>query len=271
MDPVKFHRPSKRLGQNFLRDPDVASRIVSFAGLSRNDVVLEPGAGYGTLTEHLQRVAGRVIAVEKDRRLASYLRSRFPEHSSVQVVEGDVLKTSLPPFNKIVGTPPYNISSKLVLLLLSSKLETAHMVFQKEFGERLLAQPGTPDYGRLSVTAQRKLQIKPLLPIPRTAFEPRPKVDSILLSFAPKTPRTNVDEEVFEDLVRGIFVQRRRLLKGALTHYLKLKIGKNRAKEAVSTMTLPDARVYQLSVEQFEDLSSQLAGLLDKTRVGNQC
>ena len=259
MDPVRLHRPLKRLGQNFLKDPDVVSRIVSLARLDKNDTVLEPGAGYGTITEELQAVAARIVAVEKDRWLAAFLRSRFRNTPSIQVVEGDVLKVHLPPFNKVVGTPPYNVSSKLILFLLSSRFEAAHLVFQKEFGERLLARPGTADYGRLSVTAQRKLVISPLLHIPRGSFDPRPKVDSLLLSLTPKSDgKGGVHDEVFDDLVRGIFSQRRRLVRGVLLHYLERKMGRNRAKIVLGELRPPDARVFQLSGDQLEDLAIQL-------------
>ena len=268
MEPAKFYRPSKRLGQNFLRDLGTASQIVTLAQLTTKDTVLEPGAGYGTLTERLQGAAGRVIAVEKDRYLAPYLRERFRDSPSVQVIEGDVLKVPLPSFNKIVGTPPYNISSKLILFLLASRFDTAHLVLQKEFGERLLARPGTAEYGRLSVTAQRRLEIRSLLEIPRTTFNPRPRVDSVLLAFSPKTARTDVDQATFDDMLRGIFSQRRRLLKGVMSHYLERRLGKDRAKAVIEELTLPSARVYQLSVAQLEDLCVQLSNAQSQSKPG---
>ncbi len=263
MDPQRSHRPVRKLGQNFLQDSAVASQITRLARLELDDTVLEPGAGYGFLTEHIRRHAGRVIAVEKDKHLASYLRERFAGDQKVQVIEGDVLRTPLPGFNKIVGTPPYNISSKLVLFLLSSVFESAYLVFQKEFGERLGAEAGKENYGRISVTVQRKLQVEPLLPISRSAFTPRPRVDSVLLRLSPKPMGgSRLNEALFQDLVRGLFVQRRRLLKGALTHYLGLKLGKRDARTMVSKLVLPDVRVYQMSIQQFEDLSRRLEGLL---------
>lgn len=268
MDP-EFHRPVKRLGQNFLRDPAKASQIVSLARLDKNDTVLEPGAGYGIITERLQGEASRVIAVEKDRQLASFLRTKFKDSLSVEVVEGDVLKVPLPAFNKVVGTPPYSISSRLVLFLLSSKFEAAHLVFQKEFGERLLAGPGTSNYGRLSVAVQRKLIVSPLLRISRESFRPKPKVDSLLLGFTPSLRGTGGTQDgLFDDLVRGVFTQRRRLLRGALRHYLEHRLGRNPAKTVIDEMSLPDSRVFQLSVEEFEALSVQLGHLLDKTGWG---
>jgi 16S rRNA (adenine1518-N6/adenine1519-N6)-dimethyltransferase len=271
VDPVRLHRPLKRLGQNFLKDPDIVSRIVSLARLDKNDTVLEPGAGYGAITEQLQTAAARIVAVEKDRWLAAFLRSRFRNTPSVQVVEGDVLKVHLPPFNKVVGTPPYNVSSRLILFLLSSKFEAAHLVFQKEFGERLLARPGTADYGRLSVTVQRKLVVSALLHIRRGSFDPVPKVDSLLLSLTPKPEQIGEGhDEVFDELVRAVFSQRRRVVKGVLLRYLESRLGRSRAKTALEGLTLPDARVFQLSAEQLEDLAVQLGPWLKPERLGEK-
>jgi len=144
------HRPSKRLGQNFLLDQSIASEIVSSIQPSETDTVLEPGPGHGTLTRLLQAKAGKVVAIEKDPVLVRELRETFKDRSNVVIVEGDILKISpLPDFNKIVSTPPYFLSSKLALFLSRSKFDVAGIVFQKEFGERLLAKPGTREYGRL--------------------------------------------------------------------------------------------------------------------------
>ena len=257
------HHPVKRLGQNFLVDLSIAARIVSLAGLGRKDTVLEPGAGYGTLTRLLQREAGRVLAVEKDRNLASRLRTLFAGDGSVEVIEGDVLRAHLPSFNKVVGTPPYYISSKLVLFLARSKFETAHLVFQKEFGERLAAGPGRRDYGRISITAQHRLRIEMLMPIPRTAFRPTPKVDSVLARFEPKNPDPRVDMKMFDEVVRGIFTQRRRLLKGALLHFLKAKLGTDKARIVLEKLAIPDLRVYEMSIGQLEELVRQLTDALE--------
>ena len=254
-----LHRPVKRLGQNFLANKHIASRVVSTAELTRTDTVLEPGAGYGILTRLLEEQAGRVLAVEKDRRLVSYLRKEFENSPTVSVIEGDVLKISLPQFNKVVGTPPYVLSSKLILFLSKRKFELASLVLQKEFGERLLAEPGTAEYGRLSITAQRSLEIRPIMNIPATAFRPRPKVDSILLRMSPTKVNMAVNEELFEELVRGLFNQRRRVVRSSFHHYLSKKIGREKARESLETMTLPEKRVYQLTINDLEELCQQLS------------
>jgi len=221
---------------------------------------LEPGPGRGTLTRLLIEKAGRVIAVEKDPRLVSELRDTFRNHPNLTIVEGDVLKMgdSLPVFNKLASTPPYYISSKLTLLLTQKKFDVAAIVFQKEFGERLLAEPGTTDYGRLTVMARRKIDVEKIRDISRIMFSPRPKVDSTLLRLTPKRWIAELDEVLFEELVRGIFTQRRRLLKSALSHFLALKYGREMAKDLLARLSLPDARVYQLSIAQLENLSLQL-------------
>jgi 16S rRNA (adenine1518-N6/adenine1519-N6)-dimethyltransferase len=259
--PVQI-RPSKRLGQNFLTDNRVASRIVSVAELGTEDTVLEPGAGYGTLTHLLEHRAGRVIAVEKDRRLASQLRKEFEKSSSVSIIEGDVLKVELPPFNKVVGTPPYAVSSKLVLFLTKRKFDLASLVFQKEFGERLVAKPGTSDYGRLSIAAQRSLTIQPITNVSSGAFRPRPKVDSVLLRILPRKIGDNVDEKLFEELVRGLFNQRRRLVRSSLLHFLSKKLGRDKALATIKTVDVSEKRVFQLTMPDLEDLCRQLSDAL---------
>jgi 16S rRNA (adenine1518-N6/adenine1519-N6)-dimethyltransferase len=227
--------------------------------LTRTDTVLEPGAGYGTLTHLLAEQAGQVIAVEKDRRLISRLRNEFQNSPTVSVIEGDVLEVPLPQFNKVVGTPPYALSSKLILFLTKRKFELASLVFQKEFAERLLAEAGTSEYGRLSITSQRSLTIRPIMNIPAAAFRPKPKVDSILLRLLPNDANTAVDEELFEDLVRGLFNQRRRVVRSSFQHYLSKKMGRENARTSLGAMTLPEKRVYQLTISDLEELCRQLS------------
>lgn len=258
--PIQI-RPSKRLGQNFLTDDQVASRIVSVAEVDSKDTVLEPGSGYGILTHLLEERAKRVIAVEKDPRLATHLRREFENKPSVTVIEGDVLKVELPPFNKIVGTPPYTISSKLILLLTKRKFDLGSLVFQKEFGERLIAKPGTSDYGRISIGVQRSLNVEPVMNIRAGVFRPKPKVDSLLLKISPRQAGVFSDESSFEDLVRGLFNQRRRIVRSSLLHFLSKKQGREKALGILKTVNLPDKRVYELTLEDLERLSKQLASV----------
>ena len=260
MAPLYPHRPSKRLGQNFLLDQNIASDIVSSIHPTESDTVLEPGPGHGTLTRLLQKKAGKVIAVEKDPILVRELTEAFRDYPNVIIIEGDILKTKpLPDFNKVVSTPPYYLSSKLALFLSKTKFDKAAVVFQKEFGERLLAEPGTREYGRLTVSVRRRLSIEKIREISRTAFQPRPKVDSILLRMTPQASFRQLDELLFEEIVRGVFNQRRRLVRSALLHFLTKKLGRENGRRIMSEIAIPDARVFQLSTAQLEDLSEQLA------------
>ena len=261
------HEPVRRLGQNFLVQPRLAEEIVASIAPGASDVVLEPGPGHGTLTTILVRKAGKVIAIEKDPSLVAELRSTFADRSNLTIIEGDVLKMkdSLPSFNKMVSTPPYYISSKLALLLTARTFEVAAIVFQKEFGERLLAEPGTRDYGRLTVMVDRKLVVEKLLDISRNAFYPRPTVDSALLLFKPKTRVSEIDEILFEEMVRGLFNQRRRLVKSSLLHFLSLKFGREAARGLIAKVRVPDGRVYELTIDQLERLSLQLWGLISQS------
>jgi len=255
-----FHRPSKRLGQNFLLDQSIASDIISSINPTESDTILEPGPGHGTLTRLLQKKVGKVIAVEKDPVLVRELAQTFRDYPNIVVVEGDILKTNpLPDFNKIVSTPPYYLSSKLALFLSKTKFDMAGVVFQKEFGERLLAEPGTREYGRLTVSVRRRLKIEKIREISRTGFRPRPKVDSILLRMIPLQTLRQLDEPLFEEVVREVFTQRRRLIRSALAHFLTKKLGRESSRKIISEIALPDARVFQLSIAQFEELSEQLA------------
>lgn len=255
--PKYPYRPSKRLGQNFLKDHNVARRIVAAGELSREDIVLEPGPGYGTLTRLIVETGARVLAVEKDHRLAHGLRESFLDEPRVSVLEGDVLRMHIPEFNKIVGTPPYNISSKLILLMLKQRFDLGSIVLQKEFGQRLLAEPGSADYGRLSVMSQKGLDIEKIGEIPRTVFQPRPKVDSVLLRLRRKTIADKVDPKLFEWLVRELFTQRRRLVRGAIRHALR-KSRPGAVDEIVQRMVISESRVFQLSPGEFELLAKQL-------------
>jgi len=266
--PKNSYPPSKRLGQNFLRDHNTARRIVAAGKLSSDDIVLEPGPGYGTLTRLIVETGARVLAVEKDHRLAQDLREYFLHEPRVSVLEGDVLKIQIPEFNKIVGTPPYNISSKLILLMVNRKVDLASVVLQKEFGQRLLAEPGSGDYGRLSVMSQRSLDIERIAEVPRSVFQPRPTVDSVLLRLSRKKARSEADPKLFEWLVRELFVQRRRLVRGALKHSLK-KFRPELVDAIVQRMEVPVSRVFQLSPAEFESLAKHFEDALNDNSIGS--
>ena len=205
-----------RLGQHFLNDRSVIERIVSFAEIKREDRVLEIGPGTGILTAALAARAGCVYAVEVDPDLAAQLLGRAP---NVQVINADALTVVLPDYNKIVSNLPYQISSKISYRLLSRPFELAVLMFQKEFAERMMALPGSKDYGRLAMISGFFCQIEILEGVPRSAFRPVPEVDSLIVRLRPRADRPEVDPGVFMRLVDTLFRNRRKKVKKGLAAF----------------------------------------------------
>jgi 16S rRNA (adenine1518-N6/adenine1519-N6)-dimethyltransferase len=258
-------KPGGRSGQHFLISKDLRKKLIRYACLKKDDVVLEVGPGNGTLTSLIAQSAGKVVAVEKDTTLARWLREKFRVQDQVEIIEGDVLKMGLPNFNKIVSNPPYYISSKFMLLLNKMTFELAVLTLQKEFVQRLLAKNGTSDYGRITVGVQHKMDVKVLDPVPRESFYPRPKVDSAIVTLSPKShPRKLRDESLFNELVRELFTQRRRRVKKVLAHYIESKTG-IADRNIIEKLNPPNLRVYEMTVEEFEELSNSLSSALSKT------
>ena len=189
-----------KLGQHFLLDRSVIERIVSFAGIKSDDRVLEIGPGTGILTEALAARAGIVYAVEVDPDLAGALCGRAP---NVQVINADALKVELPDYNKIVSNLPYQISSKITYRLLSRPFELAVLMFQKEFALRMMARPGSKEYGRLGMVAGFFCQIEILESVPRTAFRPVPEVESSIVRLRPRTQRARSRSSSVYETCRG--------------------------------------------------------------------
>jgi len=251
-------RPLRRLGQNFLVDKAARDLIVNSADLSRSDTVLEVGPGTGFLTEALIARARRVIAIEKDRKLVQLLKRKHAGSRRLRIIEGDVLKAKLPRFDKVVCSPPYYISSRLVLLLISKRFRRAVLTLQKEFAERLAAKPSSPDYGRITVMVQHKSSVELAGLIRKESFRPVPRVDSAVVVMRRKRPEVPVkSERIFGEVVRFLFTQRRKKAKKVLRQYLETL---GRGKAAIQTVShLPDARVFQLKVSDFERLSNEIS------------
>jgi len=256
--------PLKRFGQHFLIDTQVRDRLVESAELNRSDTVLEVGPGLGFLTSILAAQAGRVIAVEKDRTLASYLRRKFADRQNLTVLQEDALKMTVPDSAKIVSSPPYNISSKLILLILESHFYLASLLLQKEFAGRLIAPSGSRDYGRLTVMFQTRAEAKLVEDVPRTAFYPKPKVDSAIVVIKPGNKPSLADKELFEDMVRMLFTQRRRRLLGVLTRYLKSRFP-NQQKAILEQIFVPEKRIFEATIEDLAGLSGKIAALVKES------
>jgi len=252
--------PKKRLGQNFAVNSGILQRFVSHASLTENDVVLEVGPGFGFLTQFLSNKCKKVIAVEVDPQLVSCLRKQLHSLKNIELIEGDILKVSLPPFNKVVSAPPYSISSPLIFRLLEQQFDWAVLILQKEFAERLAASVGTKDYGRLTVNVYYRAETELLDTVPRTMFYPPPDVDSMMVRLKPRVPPFHVDdEETFFELVRTLFTQRNRKVRNGLISFLHQHglTGKEAVELADSTI-YSRKRVRELAPEDFGILANEL-------------
>jgi len=253
--------PKKRLGQHFMTDSALLQRMISYAELNNEDVVLEVGAGLGFLTQLLSQRCKKVVAVEVAPKLIQALHEQLQGIGNIELIEGDVLKASVPPFNKVVSTPPYSISSPLLFWLLERPFNIAVLTFQKEFAERLAAPVGSKDYSRLTVATYYRADVELLDYVPRTAFYPPPDVDSIVVHLKPKLkpPFKVRDEQAFFELVSTVFTQRNKKLRNAiLPFFQKRGITKERAQELADSLTFHDKRVRELSPEDFGALTNEI-------------
>lgn len=215
--------------QHFLIDDRVLDRLPSYADDFDLSHVLEIGAGTGALTDRLLAVARRVTAVERDRRLISFLQNEFRDaidRGRLDILEGDAVQVEFPDFTSVISNLPYGPSSELLFRLLPTRRPLVVMV-QQEFGERLVAEPGTEAYGRLSVTAGHYAEIELVESVPPTAFRPEPAVESVVVRARPKDPEYSVaDEEFFLRFVMAVFTQRRKTMRNAIrntTHISGIK------------------------------------------------
>ena len=219
------HRARKRFGQHFLHDSGVVRRIVDHLQLNPEEILCEIGPGRGALSDRLVETGNPLHLIEIDRDLVPILVDRYSASPQVNVHEQDVLRLDLRTLNPdskmvLVGNLPYNISTALLIHLLSQSKQVSRMVFmvQKEVGDRLSAQPGNKSYGRLTVMMSRVFEIISLFDVGPEAFSPPPKVWSSVLLFSPReTPfGPPVNSSDFEALVRQSFAHRRKTLRNTL-------------------------------------------------------
>jgi len=204
--------------QHFLVDDRVLDRIPEYASAFDTARVLEIGAGTGALTDRLLASADRVTAIERDPDLAAFLRREFAaeiDGGQLRVIEGDALEVDLPEFTASISNLPYGAASEILFRLLPERRPLVAMV-QQEFAERMAAEPGTPAYGRLSVTAGHYGAVETVEPVPKEAFDPRPAVESALVRVTPRDPEYAVDEEFFLRFVKALFTQRRKTVRNAI-------------------------------------------------------
>lgn len=264
--------PKKQFGQNFLSDPFFAKTIATFSRITSEDVVLEIGAGLGALTIPAAKAAKKVYAIEKDRRLIDLLKTEILANrlSNVELMEENILKFNINRLAEnvgrkiiVIGNLPYNISSQILVKLIKSRAVVirAVLMFQKELAQRITAQPGCKDYGRLTVMLGYCAKIKKLADVKAHQFFPKPKVDSQLLEIkfleTIKYPANN--EELLFRVIKGAFGQRRKTLKNALAGselHIDAKTAQNMLDKAGIDSSL---RAEVLTISQFVTLSNKLS------------
>lgn len=214
-------RPTKTLGQNFVTDPNTIRKVIGAARIRPDDVVLEIGAGAGSLTLGLVGAAQRVIAMETDSRLLPVLRETLSGIDNVSVVHGDALEEDLGSFGAscMVANLPYNIAASVLLRTLAGApgIGAATVMVQREVAERLVARPGSEKYGPTSVMAAYWAGVEVVAHISRTAFWPLPEVESVLVRAERRAGEATVEGAVLWEVTRAAFSQRRKTLRASLT------------------------------------------------------
>lgn len=219
---MRAHQARKRFGQNFLVDPGVIEAIVRAIHPAREERLVEIGPGLGALTVPLLERLNSLTVIELDRDLASRLRQRFSE-TQLTIVQADVLTVDFAQFGsqlRIVGNLPYNISSPLLFTLVeyAEQIVDQHFMLQREVVERMVAEPGSGDYSRLSVMLQYRYAIEKIFDVAPEAFDPAPRVTSSIVRMVPLSHARvrAVDEPLFAAVVLRAFSQRRKMLRGVL-------------------------------------------------------
>jgi 16S rRNA (adenine1518-N6/adenine1519-N6)-dimethyltransferase len=213
------HRPRKRFGQNFLQNHHVIESILQAFHPQKTDNVVEIGPGLGALTKPLLRVLDSLTAIEIDRDLQAYLAEMPEATDKLRLVGADALTIDygqLGDHLRIIGNLPYNISTPLLLRLLhfAPYIDDMYFMLQKEVVDRLVAEPGSKTYGRLSVIVQYQCEVEQLLAVPPSAFHPEPKVDSAVVRLMPHrlSPYPAVEIAELQRLVACAFSMRRKTL-----------------------------------------------------------
>jgi 16S rRNA (adenine1518-N6/adenine1519-N6)-dimethyltransferase len=262
------HQPSKRLSQHFLTDKNIAKKIVNALPKSEDSIIIEIGSGKGVLTEFLLATGLPVIAIEIDPKLAENILNIFYESKNLRVIQGDFLTIDLKEIIAdkstkdvfIIGNIPYHITSQIVFKILenASFITTVVLMMQKEVAERIGATPGSKSYGILSIFCQAKAWVEYLFTVPPHLFYPLPKVASgvIRMNLNPP-PRYNISNpDIFQNIVRKTFAQRRKMLRNTLS-VLYSKAILSQLKFDLTRR--PDS----LTVDEFRVLTNQINDILE--------
>jgi 16S rRNA (adenine1518-N6/adenine1519-N6)-dimethyltransferase len=254
------HVAKKRFGQNFLTDQAIISSLIEAIDPHKNQTIVEIGPGLGALTKPLLKKIDHLHVVEIDRDIVSWMQTEYAKPSyannHITIHNVDALKFDFSELGnqlRVTGNLPYNISTPILFHLLDNLAHIAdmHFMLQKEVVERMVAQPSTPAYGRLSVMLQYHLSMEYLITVPPEAFEPAPKVESAFVRCVPHTalPFVAEDAALFAKIVMAAFGQRRKTIRNTLKEFLQ-------DDDFVRLNLNPQLRAENLSVKNFVDISN---------------
>ena len=219
-----LQKPKKSLGQNFLIDRNIINKIIKIGNINKNKIVLEIGSGYGNLTQSISLMSPkRILAIEKDKKLAFFLKKKFQNFKNIKIINRDILsiieESNLENNIVVFGNLPYNISTKILASLIMLKkwppwYDILILMFQKEVADRIVAKTRTKEFSRLSVLSNWRLEIKKHFDISKNCFFPRPKINSTILSFKPKKQGKSIirDPKNLETVTRVLFSNPRKMI-----------------------------------------------------------
>lgn len=265
----------KKFGQNFLIDTHVLEKIISAAGITKNDCVLEIGPGIGTMTQYLAENAGHVVAVEIDRNLIPILKETLADYDNVTVINEDILRVDIKAlaeeYNggkpiKVVANLPYYITTPIIMGLFEGgvPIDNITVMVQREVADRMKEGPGSKDYGALSLAVQYYAEPEIVANVPPNCFIPRPNVGSavIRLTRHKEMPVEVKDPALMFKIIRASFNQRRKTLQNGLGNAPELPYTKEQIAAAIAEMGLtPTIRGEALSLAQFAQLSDILGNM----------
>ena len=265
---IKEHRlyPKKRWGQNFLIDKNIIGKIIRESGIDKNDLIIEIGTGYGSLTKGLAITGKGVLSIEIDQELEIVLKNELGEYDNIKVLFADVLQVNIEEelriaFSqkditsyKVCANIPYNITTPIIFYLLEKcpLMESATLMVQKEVAKRILASPGSKDYGLLTIMIKYYGEARFLMDVSANCFYPKPEVDSTVIQIKPdKAKRVLIQsEKVFKAFLQTAFQKRRKTILNIASGFFKTD--KNLVKKKIEDLNLsPASRPENLTIEEF--------------------
>lgn len=264
-------RPKKSLGQSFLEDKNIMRRIIHISDIREDDIVVEIGAGVGVMTELIAQRAHKVIALDIDPRMVGILRDRLADYERVDIVHADVLEYDFSLVGsafksrtiKVIGNIPYNISSQILFQLLRYRqcISSMILMFQKELSDRLIAYPGTKNYGIPTVFVSMFMECTREVVVPRGCFYPQPEVTSAVVKMmVRRTPLVDIhDHQLFSAIVKAAFSKRRKTLLNNLRSSQALTYSEEDIKASLKNVGIDGTRRAEtIAAEELGRLSNEL-------------